>query len=258
MAAEERPYPPSDQKLRKLREQGVVPQSDALNFLGTLVGLILSLFFILQVSIPALIQFAKEMFTAPISGPAALAGLLIRTVLAFVLPIVFCTFLANLVQNRFLFRPQLASFDLARLFQGMRTALRPGARLRAYCGGLIVATAWLCVGWMIWRGFSEVLVSLAQRTDVLPGGGDGSGGKLSERLAAEQEAVLGIIRKQLGGTLFVLAGAALLFGALQRFVSVLQFRSEHGMTRAEVEAENRELEVSPDLRRRISELQEDE
>lgn len=258
MSGEDTPFPPSEQKLRRLRDEGQLPRSEELNLFGAFAGMFLAAGVIAKSGGPALEELAREGFSTVMLSPAGFAGVTMKLAIPSIVFIAAGALLLQGLQNRFFFRPQLVGFNLGRLFQGWSSVLRVGSRLSMFAGSLALTLIWSAVGWVLLRTAHERFRDVFAR-GLAPAGGDQAAlTDLAAKLAAELSDVLGIFVQLFATAFAAILGTAFLIGAVSRFVHVLRFRREHGMTRAEVEAENRETELSPDIRRRIGELHESE
>ena len=170
---------------------------------------------------------------------------------SFLLPLCLLVILGGAFQTRFLF--SLQAFG-RRGRQGAKSRSR-GARL---VWSVLPGMMWCLICWMLVKhSFHEIEIesmkplppvkSLALwRSSLIPETELFSWSRMSAQLRDRTFYFSG-----------VLLGFAIMLAALSRFVAVISFRAEHSMSRSEMEAENRELEMSPDVRRRISQLSEE-
>lgn len=176
---------------------------------------------------------------------------LVRTSFAFLAPLCLLVILGGAFQTGFLFSVQ--AFGR----RGKQGAKRQ-SRVACLAWSILPALTWSLICWMLLRHlFDEIetesmkpftpMKSLALwRSSLIPETELFSWTRMSEQLRDKSFYFSG-----------VLLGFAIMLAAISRFIAVIAFRAEHSMSRSEMEAENRELEMSPDVRRRISQLSEE-
>ncbi len=273
MSSEERPYPPSDQKLAKLRSEGAFPRTREFFVLASFGAL---LFTVTTVPPHYALNFFESQFR---SAPTELSlwssqlfsltlGALLKVIALQLAIAVVLTLLFGLFQSKFLLLP-FPRFDLARAFSGLsgwgsgvgrrtRRAFQDAAQLVA-----VLAVCYLCgISLMSKLSSSSALVPRDIPFDSQLAMNDK---EITTKGIAAQSGMLTLARTQIDtahrqlltslGTLFAFA---VLLAVICRFISVLAFRAAHGMSREELQAELRESEASPALRSEGRNRQEEE
>jgi len=258
MASEFKPFPPSEHKLKKLRDQGVVPKSKTLAIFASFAGAAFAFLF-LQNSFTAfgeqIESFWRNGFESPGEQLRAVRALLLRISWLFLAPVFACALLVGLIQTRFLVAPGLIRFAPERL---LPRAGQAAAHLKRAGGTFLLALLWIGVMYLLGRGLLDSVHS-AQTEPLTPFRSFGAARQSSGPWSLDPASLSFLAWARHNITIVFLSslGFAFAAGALSRFVAGVSFRAEHGMSREEVEAENRELELSPDLRRRLNELREE-
>lgn len=255
MADETKSFPPSELKLDRLRRQGLFPLSREVLSFAVVLGVLLGFTICGSLIVPALLDAASAALGAE-GDPASVEG--VRSAVAaakrlfaagaatLVLPVALGVLLAGLVQSKFLVAPGLASPSFSRLFQldSLLPAAYRGHALRA-SARLLLTAAWLAAaGVLIHKAIGDskvaesspqVISQLFERTDA-----HAEGQPLSRAVArAGSELYQG----------WFAAAAFSFFAAVISYILLLiRFRDQHRMTRAEVEAEYREMEPAPEAR----------
>ena len=290
MSTEAREYPPSEQKLAKLRGAGVFPRTRELFLLSALAGLSFALWRFGAVQGDGLLALFEEQFRR---GDLASLGresgeiwargqldLVLRWIVRLLwlplLAVLMLTLVVGLFQSRFLLLSTFLRFDFGRVVSGLtgwgshfgdrfKRALSAAAQMVA-----VLALCYLC---------SLSLVAAFVGGNTLPQGAASGGNQLlpsdipfdgqitkgdTKSIAkgiAVQTRMLSLARRQILAAkahfmsiLFSLVGFAALLAIVCRFASVLAFRREHGMSKSELQAELRESEASPEMRGAVRDL----
>ena len=264
----ERRFPPTAHKLQKLRENGVVLFNEDLVTGFLLVGVFLGIALVSLSLATSFLHQTNEAFSgSQINTPLAenvlpWLGTFTGLVLAIGVPVLAGVLIAGAFQTKYLFRVSLLRVDFARLinfgalFQGgVRRIVQVASRT------LIAVLFVLIASWYVRMEFAELaLVSSEHSLDL------GKGALLEDSLKSNPlSASTGVDRQgqpfdkivstrarllfsSLRDLLALLTGGALFFGILSYLISVLGFRQAHRMTRAELEAEYREMEPSSEYR----------
>ncbi len=259
MSSELKNYPPSEYKLKKLRDQGVMPRSRELMLFAAISGLFCGLVLLRSTATAAMFSELSASWRGD-SLPAkeaffAAAKIFFAFSWYILIPIGAVVLLIGTYQTGFLFAGNLVRFDLGRVFRfGETLRLRGAGALWA----LLRAAAWTAVTVLILR---RILEWTAAPEPIRPGvplsvfswlGKDS--GKTTENFLQSASAVIQEGESRLFGVGLTVLGFSFFLGVISRFAAVMAFRNEHGMSRAEIEAENRELESPPDIKRRIGDL----
>ena len=235
-------YPPSQEKLRKLREQGEFPFSTDVT-----TGILI---FIIALGILALYQFKTdiiEAFSQLFEYPNLENNSLNYSreyfyktnilPIAILIPLCVACLIAGLTQSRFLFSSKT-------IFQGFNFSFRRLANLlsiKAWLTHGIIGVKWATC---IVIGVTALVESSNFKKLFL----------LKEPIFSSVDS-LSVISKygfNIMGTIFGwLTVFAVICAAGSWFVNVLRFRGRHYMTRDEIEAEYRETELSPEVKRAI-------
>lgn len=272
MSEELHRFPPTELKLEKLREAGIVPFSEDVMcfavFLGTGVGI-----WLCAVSCMKQIAGLFEHLWAARYDEAALAGELVKSsvaehfaktgqavflmTLAFVVPLVCLVLLTGGLQTRFLFSLNRLSLDFGRFFR-FGGWIWQGLFTRFFFGftRLIKVLCWIVVsamilGYLITEKLPFAPVESAKIVGQAAPAGDGKerGGAVSPLFAdSAGEARLSEAIDEIGSVWFCLLAFSFFVGILSRFVTVLRFYQSHRMTRSELEAEYRETEQAPQFK----------
>ncbi len=256
MAAPSKPFPPSEQKLKALREQGLVVWSREFAAFSALLGFSCWHFFFGRQlagldsqgkttdSVSMSWLFSSESFNSTKSPElivmeaaelfAQLAAPVFITILALVV-------LGGAFQTRVLFRPSLLRFQFSRLFSLERLVTGLFGRLgNIWLPALIIGA----VSYGLWLTFLMTVDELQSSypTSAIEGA-DSFRGYLAKFFYPALQLALQVVL------------TCAFFGAVfSRFLASLRYRSEHSMTRAEVEAEAREGEVSADFKSALADI----
>lgn len=248
--SEQKSFPASEQKLRKLRLQGVVPYSRDLSSFSMLLGLALALLFVARkVGDDFIARFGESFQVGSIAELIRLYSRDIFTYFAISLAAFFVFLLpVALYQTRALFSiGNAVSFDLGRIFR-----LNVGIR-----GSEIVQRL---VKFILWSSIFTMLMVYILREEVpRQSAFGGFKGLIS---IAEADAVRNVLVAEVSNWLSPLLRVSIwvlvfsfAIGIASRFIVVLSFLNEHRMSRQEAEQEYRESEVSPELKRNLLDRQ---
>ncbi|MCC6952777.1 MAG: EscU/YscU/HrcU family type III secretion system export apparatus switch protein [Deltaproteobacteria bacterium] len=236
-------YPPSESRLSELRSEGIVPTSRDLTFAGALCGMVVA-FLVLLPEIPAFREAALRALTLQPETREGAAPVLLMIALRSGIMIAGCAALgalgAGLLQTRFLFR-------YPREFRARGTTFPAEATIVSR-----LATEVLGVGKCLVAALVIGLTALSgtrQYFDSLAFGGVVSGGDVALGWNA---ALVSLVRGVHSVWLAVVVVTVTL-GAASFLVSRARFRYEQRMSRAELEAEIRELQANPAMRQAIKE-----
>ena len=253
MASDLKQFEPSELKLERLRREGVVSTSLDLITFAAIVGLFIGFSICIAQEGTAFRSLASSSFSEVDLVKDDFRGLknlftegsmLIFRCLAWILGTVLVgVLLTGLIQTRFLITAAQIRLDFSRLFLSGGGLV--SGFFRRLVGGSLVALkllAWIVVALLIvYYIYSDELPST--KLDGL---------SLS---FAQVEGVNKVISSELEHGRVVLHRAwltALAFsffvGIGSYFIGLIMFRRRHRMTRAEVEAEYREMETSPEFR----------
>lgn len=244
-------FPPSERRLRELRKLGSVPQSrevlSAAVVLGSCAG---GALFLLLVK-GALVSFSQTAFASSAEGlPASelfslvqtAAALTFRAVLIVVGAVLLLVVGIGLLQTRFLFSVSAIQFSLSSMFRWGNNLLAPLSNLarslfRVLLPGVaIIVAGAICVRSIVLALFSDEYVaqrlSFAQTTSIAWG----------------EFQLVGLV-------LAAIVGIHLVVAVTAYFLAQLAFMREHRMSRAELEAEARETEMSSEMRGALRDLQ---
>lgn len=276
--SDERPFPPSDQKLAKLRSAGIFARTPELFLLAVTAALLVAVLSFDRSGAHGTRAFFEDQFrkgeltsggreAAELWGNENLRELLLVVGRLLTMPLlatVLLVLLAGLFQSRFLLLSP--RFEPGRIFRGLAGwggQLRPRARsalIRLAQLLAIVALGYLASLSLIavLTGPSEVLVPAKIPFDPQLVSGDTRA--IAKGIAVQSE-VLRVAREQLAaateqftGTLVILVAFTALLAVVCRFASVLAFRREQGMSREELQTELRESEPSPEMRSAVRDL----
>ncbi len=247
--SEGKPFPPSDHKLQQLRRKGIIPWSPELIGFGAMAGAAVGVLLFLKGSVPELLAVARQGWSGAIlelNASNRIQNLLWISAARLLFPIVLGALIVGLLQSRFLFLFQRIGFR----FQRFRGAGSEGYRrsLQGRFALLGAALVWaLIVAFLLFPTLQQYLEISFQRVEL-------SSPAAPARLldSARLEMV------ELQAQLFLCGGVGLGFlfsiAVVSRFVAGLSFRAQHGMTRAELEAENREFQGSEVVRQRLQDI----
>lgn len=239
-------FPPTELRIQRLRDEGVVPFSSEMSSLFAVlaIALLISLarFYLLatpgRVTNFAATYFAWESAEASIGmGEAAI---IVGCVLLLSLGVLAVVLLGGLLQNRFLWATSalgkslnLVSFDK---FFGIR------GRIGAIILRSITAIALFAIVFALIRVIVTDYFGAYQQI-----ASDGNLQKdVSTLLALQLVSLVDYLMKALWGSVAILAAIAV----VSRVVVVQSFRLQYSMTREEIEAEQRETEPSTEVRER--------
>jgi flagellar biosynthesis protein FlhB len=244
-------FPPSEQKLRQLRHKGILPKSPAVLSLGALLGLTFGFRSARQYEWPALAEKcwkgnclqSPNGDLLPLSSFFHETGTLLLTVL---FPVLIMVLLLGLFQTRFLFSIALLRFDLSRMAGGLSVFRDMGRRCLDACATVVVFAAWAAICYLFAVHLLSQTEAMAAARAAVPG-------------SADHAAFLTAVREDVGksiteyesafwGMLYATLGFSAALACLSYFSVLFRFRNEHSMSRAEVEAEAREQEASPEMR----------
>ncbi|MFN8391702.1 MAG: EscU/YscU/HrcU family type III secretion system export apparatus switch protein [Bdellovibrionota bacterium] len=255
-------YPPSEQKLKKLRESGVIPKSGDVLLFAVLLGALLGVRAVMSFGWRAFAESCwKTNCVFERSDLLTPGATLARTVLALsarlMLPAVVMVLLFGLLQTRFLLAPHLVRIDFGRLARGVAALVGFRKQLISAVLQVLKFAAWAAVCYLL---LSALLrwVEAAPELEIRPH-------EMAEKGSSVWRSVRSGLLTELAGTQAHLSGVAMAgigftfaLGVLSYFVAFLSFRQEHAMSRGEIEAESRELEPSPEVQQAIRDLREPE
>lgn len=243
--ADDKQFPPSELRLERLREQGVVPfsreLSSAVVFLVLAAVMLLALALVRRESI-AIFRFVARYWTvAPASsgGTHAFVEQFVALSITIAALVFVGVLLGGLLQNRFLWAPKAlgrrGSLWNFNLFNGLTARI-----VRLGLAGLaaFISVAAALASGADWFASINAPTTAAVALDVTA----------ATREIAEMRlfSFWSFLQRMIGMGVIGL----LLWGVLAKLYVVYNFRQMHRMTRAEVEAELRETEPSPELRAR--------
>ena len=236
-------YPASELKLERLRRSGIVAKSLDVSSFAVVVGFIAGSSVLLGRYWPSLLRFAEESFkaTQPVSFES-FSSEFVWALMSFFASFFLVVWIVNWLQVKFLFSPMALVPDFGRVL-AFRENLLGGIKERFVVAGIDVVKviSWLFVVWLTFhyagRLFSE---HISGATGVLV-----RDQAIRDSTALPYKAVVTALlnRAMLVGIVFVA-----IIALLSWFSAMLRFSAKQQMTRGEVEAENRELEASPELR----------
>ncbi len=258
MSEESKPYPASELKLERLRDDGVVPYSQEVESAAIVLGLFAVVLLFGSLLCSKLMEFATEAFAfhadeayflsaqfkeSSLAAASSTAETLVFALGLVLLPLFLAVFVLGLLQTRFLFVPAALRFRLSSLFS--LGELSPAQLFPRFSRSLVSASLFvlsLVLSFILLRYFFTEIAdsgyaSLRFRSNIKSSfaGGD----KLPLLAFVESMTYFA------GGAL---AFFSVMLGVGAYFVRVLGFKRIHRMSRAELEAEYREMETSPELR----------
>ena len=211
-----KPFPPSEERILRLRQSGIIPTTRFLLVCGLFLGLLVFSRLFLSA------QFLKfQSLSASLWSGGPMQFEFLKFTLVCLFQLLLCispsVFLVGLLRSKFLFSPGLTAPNFKRLFGGAYKIPRESTLLDLFALGVCLSVLWLCLS--------------KTNSTVLPLNFDLQSA-LSESLIFSTSVVEDLL------------WAALLLSALLsiigQFVSVMMFRVKYSMTRAEVEAERLE------------------
>jgi len=260
-------FPPSDLKLERLRREGVVPYSQEFNTAAFFIGISAAIFVFVYLSWEPIWKFFNTSFAASQLGRDELGDsmrdavqlVLSKTALVLVLTSLI-VLLCGLYQTKFLLRFQLLAPSFARVFDFSRVvkSLSFGHLGKAVVGltkGILwVSLAAICIRQMVVTLIhifpEQIVVALRQIVQAS-----------SNKAASNSQFIKVYIAKAfevLSGVLIWALVFLLLLGVLSRIIVMVSYFRRHQMTRAEVDAEAKEMDVSPQIHQeRRERLQQD-
>lgn len=272
--SEERPYPPSDQKLAKLRSAGIFARTPELFFFAALGALLLSILYFERIGSRGVLELFEDQFrkggvgdgreAAELWSGENLHELLAAVVRLTAVPLVIslvAVLLVGLFQSRFLLISP--GFDLGRIVGNFSAwSAQRGMRLRGALLRSAQLLGLLALGYLAALSLMTLLTG-ALIPEKIPFDSQLVSGEteaIAKGIAAQSE-VLKTAREQLlvaaaqfRGTAATLLGFAALLALVCRFAAVLAYRRQHGMSREELQAELRESEASPEMKGAVRDL----
>lgn len=261
-------YPPSELKLERLRKAGVVPFSTELMITGVLLGLFLAVSLLHSMCETDLLDITVRNFSASIDGTPnkrrpyheilRAAGLLGRGTAIILISLSGVVLLFGAVQTRFLLNPPKLSVNIGQTFRWRFDVFADiGRRLSRTIANLLVFAAWLALAaliirevyflpehmpsWIAHRDFANVAGRADGLQSAQPSSYDLKGIDLQNQVVRNELAgAFSLLIFKLRGIWWSILLFAFFVGILARFLTVLGFRREHSMSRAELEAEFRE------------------
>lgn len=227
MSSELKNYPPSEEKLRKLRSIGNLSRSKDLLF----VSVFASVVYVLMKTLFQGFFVIRELFLnlPNEQGQAALEYFRILfklSLLKVLLPMVLLVLFIGFLQNRFFINFGLISPDFSRLFSFKRLFENYNQRM----SWIFVSIASLILGYFIFINFfNSIVAKLPSYFESIKIDSSYSDMFSTNNLLAVE--LVGLVLF----SMFIL-------GLFARVVSVIIYRSKHSMSRAELEAEARESE----------------
>ncbi len=258
MASDFKPYPPSDAKLLKLRREGIYPRSRAVTVFASVLGAAVGMFLVFSSGATLVSRLGGLWRGDPEAGARPLETareVILSGGWLFLMPLLALVLFFGLLQSRFLFAPGLIRFTFGRL---LPRPDRLASEAKRSIGTALMFLFWSGAMYVLLRTGLESL-AVGQAEPAEPFSSFRSSSALGANGLSESAlSFLEISRENVLTTCFTALGFAFAAALLSRFTTVVGFRSEHGMSREEIEAENRETEISPDIRRRISEMREEQ
>lgn len=223
----ERNFPPSEYKLERLRQSGVFARSRFFAESGKVLGVLLGVIVVVGIGKSRIQQFAIGSWSVGETNGKFLDSIL-QTFGAIIIPFfvvsAFFVLLAGFSQSGFLFTFRLFDFDLGRLFSGF--SKQTSGFWARFLGG-IVGVLHLFAMFAI----AYLLLKFIPETALL----------LNQEIESSWNEVLSISSAKWHRAIFVVSIFLFVTIVLARLFSVALFRKRQAMSRAEVEAENREL-----------------
>lgn len=275
MADELGTYPPTDLKLQRLRQQGIIPYTADVLAFAAILGLVLALFLSQRMFHEVMLYVGKTFSPAPVgtAAPSQIAlelktqgqeafSLLLRLLAVFLLPIFGAVVLVGMVQTRFLFLFSAIVPNFSRWFSADISSLFAFAfRLRRAAFRCLKVGLWIAVAFLALRttmlGVQHGYDYYSAADQLLVASKNVSG----SHFAAKQQLFLAGLKwfdREFHRLLVVALVFSFLMGAVSRLLSVVLFRRAHQMTRTELEAEYRESEPPADYKNARSQLMSDD
>ena len=238
MSMENKTYPPTELKLRKLRRAGIVAVSEYVLSAGVVFGTLLSSYLLAVWGFEMLLAYATELYLNPqVQQPFPVYRFLALILGVGIVP---CLLLGSL-QTKFLVSLNAC---LPR-FSGLIRFPNPfnPENFRSAVASLLAVLGWiLVISLLVFGNFIEGSLGVEGFKDAALGG-------------QEEKGVF--VRAEIEKTfqIFSIAAASyfIFLSSLSWFVVYLRFLKQHRMTKSEIEAEIKEEEVSPEVKRRVRE-----
>lgn len=264
MAGEDKPFPPSDYKLSQLRRAGIIAYSPLLTASALIVGLLAGINLVIPSVAGNLAKMlsksaasAGTMTSAEIKAEWFATGEFLFTAVGEMLLIgVAIVLLVGFVQSRFYFSPSNALPNFGRLFR-----LQPSAALipaRRTFRILPLVLLWLAIVIAFGMRLTSAPLPLFPQLAFSEKQGLFLHGTPRSTFAAvadvrDSAASGGLLTHELLATLSPLLWYTAIFfavvGILSRVIVHVEYLQRHRMTRTELDAELREMEMRPELRR---------
>jgi len=256
LSGEERPFPPSDHKLKKLRSQGIVPWSHEWMLCFAWCGVVLGLFVLASLGRSSLQVPLRQVIENPNSEPVELIfqtlRIFVRAAWTILLPLLLAILLGGAFQTGFLFSMQ--AFGK----RGNSKSARGERRVARLLMLLSSSLAWLGIVSLVLRqGLLRIESESVKPFAPVKALSFWTASLVPDSELFSWNSIAAQLRDKTFYFIILLLGFTMMLGSISRFIAVLSFRGRHSMSRADMEAENRELEMSPELRRKISQLSEE-
>ncbi|MCC6220313.1 MAG: EscU/YscU/HrcU family type III secretion system export apparatus switch protein [Deltaproteobacteria bacterium] len=275
MSVENKQFPATETKLRRLRQAGTVAFSADFTSFGVTIGFFVGVGVFLLRQVDELLPFLKAFWAGGrvnVAGAESVSSafkVLLEASACFLLAVLTIVVLLGFYQTRFLFtliplRPSLASFaSLGRNLFGDFSG-----RVSQVFFATIKVLAWVVVVVLFMlHCISEMPQNLVEidgavRTSVAEA--DYAAKQEFNGVKAESEVTIAFRNyyRSFGRYLLfffaVILGFSFFVGILSRFVVVVAYANKHKMSRAEIEAENRESEASPEMKTAMKALIQEE
>lgn len=245
-------FPASEQKLSRLRSEGIFPFSKMVFACSVLLALSLSLLVIPSIFSKDLINFAKMAFSADVNFTKILSeGFSVFSSTFFFISVFFIGSLAlfGLLQSRFYFNLSLIKFDLGRFFSQIFSLRISISSIFSFII-LVVATISVVVFSysLLVGGHDELIVQVSKKVKT-------SNSYLSFLTNKKELALshLSSLFSSFNPLLLICVFFSLVLGLSCYFFRYITFKRDHMMTRSELESEFKEQELSYELKEQMSE-----
>lgn len=257
MSDESKPYPASELKLERLRSEGEIPYSPEVDSAAVLIGLFCVALLLTGLWEGVFQDFVVEAFSYSANEGtfsensfeelsnekmSSFSQSLLALISIILVPFVGLLMLLGLLQTRFLFSFSALGLKFSRLFD--LTGLTPRAFIARFFRALTafaLSLAGLLIAFVVIRYFF---------TSVIDSNFNQISFSLSEPLslsAFEELSFVAFLQSMSYFAIGALIGGSLLLACGAYFFRVFHFKAIHRMSRAELEAEYREMEPSAEL-----------
>ncbi len=242
MSNDSKQFPPSEEKLKSLREKGEIVKTRDFISVAIIASLTLVFFQILKNGVFST-QLLENNLDITVAEPDKLKSNLLYlfaiTVKVLLTVLSFVLFL-NLLQTQFFFKPNLAKFDFSRNLNIGNYLEGFSSRIKDYLVQVLRLLLFLCFSYFILNLTLTGLESFFSNYSSL---------KLANDL--QLKSAIDLMLSQPKTVLLYLLIMFMGLGVTSYFFNFIKFRVAHSMTRGEIESEGKEQEMSSLLKRNI-------